>query len=169
MTRQYNNHGRDQFNIENLHLTPSTSGQELLNQGLQLLGQRNYREALCVLSDAISTDPSLSEGHYYLIIALLSGKRPRKIDEWTLKDIEEKMSVAIYSDSNPARCYALWAIIKHGFYAMNGFIERPPISSQLSRLGEAIQAKDAREILYHLHDPSNPYWLSLYNKFGKAH
>ncbi|HEY9826953.1 MAG TPA: hypothetical protein V6D19_16055 [Stenomitos sp.] len=169
MTRQYNNYGRDQFNIENLHLAPSASGQDLLKQGIQLLSHRNYREAIGILSDAIITDPSLSEGHYYLAIALLSGKKPRKIDEWTLKDIEEKLNVAIYRDSNPARCYTLWAIIKHGFYTMNGFIENPPTSSQLSSLGESINEKDAREILYHINDPSNSYWLRLHNKFGNAH
>jgi Tfp pilus assembly protein PilF len=57
MTRQYDNYGRDQLNIENLHFAPSTTGQELLNRGIQLLSQRNYQQAISVLSDAIRTDP----------------------------------------------------------------------------------------------------------------
>lgn len=168
MTRQHNNYGRDQFNIENLHFTPSTTGRELLNRGLQLLSQRNYQQATTVLNNAIKTDPSLSDTHYYLAIALLSGKKPRKVDEWTIRDIEEKLNAAIHGDSKLSRCYVLWAIVKHGFYNMNGFIENSPTSAQLFSLGESIQAKDAREILYHLNDPSNTYWLSLYNKFGKT-
>lgn len=169
MTRRYDSYGRDQFNIENLHLTPSATGQELLNKGLQLLNQRNYRQAISVVNDAIKIDPSLSNTHYYLAIALLGGKRPRKVDEWTIRDIEEALNVAIHRDANSSRCYMLWAIIKHGFYDMNGFIENPPTSTQLFSLGESIQAEDAREILFHLDDNSNPYWRRLCNKFGRSH
>ena len=107
--------------------------------------------------------------YYYLAIALLSGKKPRKIDEWTIRDIEEQLGAAVHKDTKISRCYVLWAIVKHGFYTMNGFIEKLPTSDQLFSLGESIQEKDAREILYHLDDPSNSYWLRLYSKFGKAH
>lgn len=169
MNREYNSYGRDLISIENLHFTPSVSGQELLKQGLQLLSQKNYKAAIQLLSRVIISDPSLTETYYYLAIALLSGKKPKKVDEWTIKEIEENLNLAIHKDSNPARCYAFWAIIKHGFYAMNGFIENPLTSSQLFSYGESIQAKDAKEILFHLDDPSNQYWLWLYNKFGKAH
>ncbi len=169
MTRQYNSYGRDLISIENLHFAPSITGQDLLNRGIQLLSQRNYPQAVSVLSDAIKIDPLLSDTPYYLAIALLSGKKPRKVDEWTIRDIEEQLRVAVDKDANPSRCYVLWAIVKHGFYTMNGFIENPPTSAELFSLGESIQAKDVEEILYHLNDPSNPCWLRLYNKFGKAH
>ncbi|NOK70955.1 MAG: hypothetical protein GFH25_541266n4 [Chloroflexi bacterium AL-N10] len=168
MTRRYDNYGRDQFNIENFHLTPSATGQELLNKGFQLLNQRNYQQAISVLKDATKADPSLADTHYYLAIALLSGKKPRKVDEWAIRNIEEKLNTAIREDSMPARCYMFWAIVKYGFYTMNGFIEKSPTSAQLFKLGESIQLKEAREILYHLNDPSNIYWLKLYNKFGKT-
>jgi tetratricopeptide (TPR) repeat protein len=169
MTRQYENYGQDQFNIENLHLAPSITGQELLNIGIQLLSQRDYQQAAYVLSNAIRIDPLLSDTHYYLAISLLRGKRPRKVDEWTIRDVQEHLGVAIHKDTKPSRCYMLWAIIKHGFYTMNGFRENPPTSAQLLDLGESIQAKDAREILYHMNDPSNLCWLKLYDKFGKTH
>jgi tetratricopeptide (TPR) repeat protein len=169
MTRQYDNYGRDQINIENLHYTQSITGQELLDRGIQLLSQRNYQQAIGVLRDAIKTDPLLADTHYYLAIALLSGKKPRKVDEWTIRDIEEQLGVAVHKDIKPLRCYVLWAIVKHGFYTMNGFIESSPTSTQLFSLGESIQPKDAREILHHLNDPSNPCWLKLYDKFGKSH
>jgi tetratricopeptide (TPR) repeat protein len=169
MNRQYDNYGRDQVNIENLHFTQLITGQELLNRGIQLLSQRNYKQAVSILNDAIKTDPLLSDTYYYLAIALLSGKKPRKVDEWTIRDIEEKLNVAIHREVNPSRYYMLWAIVKYGFYNMNGFIDKPPTSNQLFSLGESIQEKDADEILYYLHDPSNPYWLYLKNKFKKSH
>jgi hypothetical protein len=169
MTRQYNSHGRDQLNIENLYFAQSITGLELLNRGIQLLSQRNYQQATSVLSDAIRTSPLLLDTHYHLAIALLSGKKPRKVDEWTIRDVEEQLGAAVHKDTKPSRCYMLWAIVKHGFYNMNGFIENPPTSAQLLNLGESIQAKDAKEILYHLNDPSNSYWLKLYDKFGKTH
>jgi tetratricopeptide (TPR) repeat protein len=169
MTRQYDNYGRDQLNIENFHHTPLITGQELLTRGTQLLRQRNYQQAISVLSDAIKTDPLLSDTHYYLAIALLSGKKPRKVDEWTIQDIEKQLGTAVREDTKPSRCYVLWAIVKHGFYTMNGFIDKPPTAAQFLSLGESIQAEDAKEILYHLNDPSNPCWLKLYNQFEKAH
>ena len=167
MNRNYQSYGRDQINIENLHL--SKTGQELLNTGLQLLSQKNYKQAIEVLTDAIKTDPSLSGVQYYLAIALLEGKKPRKVDGWTIEKIEKYLSLAINRDTNPAKCYALWAIVKYGHYTMNSFIEYPPTSDELFRRGESIQAKDAREIFDHFSDPSNPYWLKLHNKFGKSY
>ena len=165
MTRQYNNHGRDQFNIENLHLTQSVTGQDLLNKGLELLNRGNYSQAIDLLSEATKADPSISDAYYYLAIALLGGKKPKKIDGWTIKSIEEKLNAAISEDTRDSKYYMLWAIVKYGHYAMNSLIEKPPTSEQLFKYGKFIQPKDAREILYHLNDPSNPYWKYLDNKF----
>ncbi len=169
MTRRYDSHGRDQINIENIHFgpqIPEITGQELLNRGIQLLNKRAYREAIDVLSEATKTDRSLSDAYYYLAIALLSGKKPKKTDGWTITSIEEKLNSAVYGDTHSSKSYLLWAIVKHGYYAMNGFIEKPPTSAQLFSQGESIQAEHAREILYYLNDPQNPYWMYLYNKFG---
>ena len=165
MTRKNINYGRDQFNIENIHFTPSATGQELLNKGIQLLNQRNYRQAIDVLSKAIKAEPSISDAYYYLAIALLGGKRPKKVDEWTIRDIEEKLDVAISNNASSSHCYMLWAIIKYGHYAMNCFIEKSPTSEQLFSHGKSIKHQYAREILFHLEDPSNPYWKYLYNNF----
>ena len=134
-----------------------------------MLSQRSYNQAANVLQSAVKTDPLLSEARYYLAIALLSGKKPRKIDEWTIRDIEENLDAATRRSSNNPKYYALWAIVKYGFYTMNGFIENAPTSIQLFSLGERIQSECAQEILYHLNDYSNPYWLNLYHKFGKTH
>ena len=166
MTRRYDNHGRDMINIEKIHLVPQITGQELLNRGIQLLNKRAYREAIDVLSDATKTDPSLSDTYYYLAIALLSGRKPKKTDVWTITSIEEKLNSALYGDINSSKSYLLWAIVKHGYYAMNGFIEKPPTSAQLFSQGESIQAEHAIEILCHLNDPQNRYWMYLHNKFG---
>ncbi|MDJ0898070.1 MAG: tetratricopeptide repeat protein [Xenococcus sp. MO_188.B8] len=166
MTRQYNNYGHDQFNIENLQVTPSTNGQELFKKGLKLLNQRNYQQAIDVLNEATEADPSISDAHYYLAIALLRGKKPNKIDGWTIRDIEEKLNAAISEDANSSKCYMLWAIIKHGYYTMNCLIEKSPTSEQLFSYGKSIQPKYAKEIIYHLNDPSNKYWQYLYNKFA---
>ncbi|PSB51203.1 hypothetical protein [Chamaesiphon polymorphus] len=167
MTRQNNNYGRDQFNIENLHFNPAITGQKLFANGLQFLNQRDYKQASVAMSEAINVDPSMYDAYYYFAIALLSGNRPKKIDEWTIRDIEEKLSIAINRDSENLKCYTLWAIVKYGFYTMNRFIEKPPTSDQLFKKGESIQYEHAREILYHLNDPLNPYWVHLYNKFGQ--
>lgn len=145
----------------------SVTGQELLTRGIELLNKRCYQEAIDVLSEATKTDPLLSDAYYYLAIALLGGGKPMKIDGWTIKSIEEKLNSAVYGVANPSKVYVLWAIVKHGYYFMNGFLEKSPTSAQLFSQGESsIQAEHAKEILYHLHDPKNPYWIQLHNKFG---
>lgn len=172
---EQNNHGGKNYQVsagsigqvgDVIYIYPSVSVQELLNKGLQLLNQRAYQEAINVLSEATKTDPSISDAYYYLAIALLGGKKPKKVDGWTIKSIEEKLNSAVYGVANPSKVYVVWAIVKHGYYIMNGFLERPPTSAQLFSQGESIQAEHAKEILYHLHDPKNPYWIQLHNKFG---
>jgi|GEM_PF-471414 len=150
-----------------VHQSVSPSGEELLSRGVQLLNQRAYSEAESVLKDAIKADPSILDAYYYLAIALLSGEKPRKIDGLKIKEIEEKLNSATLKNPNSSECYTLWAIIKHGYYVMNGLIEKPPTSAQLFNQSESIQAKHAWEILNHLNDPENIYWKSLRNKFGR--
>jgi len=171
---EQNNYGGKNYQIKaekigwvgDLYQNSSVTGQELLNRGIQLLKNQAYREAIDVLSDATKTDPSLSDAYYYLAIALLSGKKPKKTDGWTITSIEEKLNSAVYGDATSSKSYVLWAIVKYGYYVMNGFIENPPTSAQLFSQGESIQAEHAREILYYLNDPQNRYWMYLHNKFG---
>lgn len=167
MTQQYNSYGRDQINIENIHLASSISGEELLNRGLQFLNQRAYPQAINVLSDATKLSPSISDAHYYLAIALLNGKKPKKLDGLTIQRIEENLNIAVNINADSSKCYILWAIVKNGYYTMNGFIEQPPTSAQLFRRGDLIQTEQAREIFFHLNDSTNEYWMKLYNKFEK--
>jgi hypothetical protein len=145
------------------------TGEDLLTTGLQLLSIRDYRNASDILSNAIKTDPSLSDAYYYLAIALLGGKKPRKIDRWTIQDIEEKLNAAISINSNIPKYYALLAIVKHGYYVTHKWKEEPPTSMQLFKKSDSIQTKQAKEILFHLKDEdlSNPYWMDLYSKFGR--
>ncbi|HBL11581.1 MAG TPA: hypothetical protein DD379_09275, partial [Cyanobacteria bacterium UBA11162] len=126
---------------DNIYPPLSPSAEEMLSKGVQLLNQRVYSEAESVLKDAIKTDPSLSDAYYYLAIALLRGRKPRKIDGWTIQDIEEKLNAAIDGNAKSSKYYVLLAIVKHGHYAMNSFIESSPTSAQLFSLGESIQAE----------------------------
>lgn len=164
MARQYNNHGRDQINIEHIHIDSLTTEQELFHKGFQLLNQKVYTQASELLSKAIKTSPTTTEAHYYLAIALLNGTRPEKADGWTIKKIEELLNAAAYRNPNSLKYYMLWAIIKYGYYTMNGFIEKPPQSVQLFQKGKNIQLEDANEILWHFKDPKNQYWAYLNNK-----
>jgi hypothetical protein len=169
MNRQYDNHGKDQINIENIYLNKTISGQEFLTRGLQLLSQKNYQQAINKLSDAIISDPSLSDAYYYLAMASLKGNKPRRLDVWTIRDIEENLNTAIAGNSKNSRYYTLWAIIKYGYYTMNSLLEKSPSSDNLFKKGETIQAEHAREILYYVNDPSNLYWIKLYNQFKKLY
>ena len=152
---------------DNIYQSSLPSGAELLKKGCDLLKRRAYVEAAKILQDAIMTDPLLSDAFYYLAIALLGGRKPREVDNWTIQDIEEKLNSAILGDTKTPKYYVLLAIIKYGYYSMNGFIDRHPTSAQLFDQGEPIDAEFAKEILYHLNDPKNPYWVQLQSKFSK--
>ena len=144
------------------------SGEEYLSNGIQLLEQQAYSQAVDVLQNAIQRDRSQSDAFYYLAIALLGGKKPRKLDKWTIQDIEINLNSAISEvasgNSKSAKYYTLFAIVKYGYYSMNGFIETPPTSDLLFSKGESIRSEFAKEILYHLNDPENPYWVRLQSK-----
>lgn len=174
---QQNNYGGKNYQIKadsighvgDIYQSPnSPTGEELLHKGIQLINKRAYRQAIDVLNDAAKTDPLISDTYYYLAIALLSGEKPSKIDLWTIQSIEEKLNTAVCGNAKNPKYYMLWAIIKYGYYVMNGFIEKTPTSNLLFNQGNSIQTEDAREILYHLDDPKNLYWKHLNNKFGRA-
>jgi hypothetical protein len=139
------------------------SGKDLLDKGIQLLNQRDYSRAADVLECAIKSDPLLSDAHYYLAIALLNGKKPKKLDQWTVEEIEKNLSIAVRQDSNLTRGYALWAIVKHGYYTMNGFVEKPPTSTQLFYNVQFLSSQHIQELIYHFEDAENPYWAQLKN------
>lgn len=173
---EQNNYGGKNYQIkaeridhvgDRIYQSVLPTGADLLSKGLQLLSSRDYRNATDVLRDAVKADPLLSDAYYYCAISSLGGKKPRKLDIWKVQDIEEKLNAAISIDSKASRYYALFAIVKHGYYVMNSLIESSPTSVQLFKQSESIKPEQAREIFYHLHDPSNPYWMNLYNKFGK--
>jgi two-component SAPR family response regulator len=52
----------------------------LFSKGLQLLSRKAYQDAASLMNDVIKTDPSMSDAHYYLAMALLSGRKPSKVD-----------------------------------------------------------------------------------------
>ena len=172
---EQNNYGGKNYQIKadsighigDVYQNLQVTGEELLHKGIQLLNQRAYRQAIDVLSDATKTNPLISDSHYYLAIALLSGEKPRKIDVWTIERIESELNTAVCGDAKSSKPYMLWAIVKHGYYVMNGFIEKTPTSAQLFSQGQSIETEHAREILFHLVDQKNLYWMYLYNKFGK--
>ena len=164
MSQQYNNFGRDQFNIDNVNVNAPASGKELYNKGLQLLRRKDYQNAYSLLKKVITADPSIVESYFYKSLALLKGKRPKKLDEWTVRKIEDGLSASIQLNAKkPASC-ALLAIVKYGYYDMNGFAETDPPSSELYKDCLSIENEDVREILSHITDPKNKYWVLLNSK-----
>jgi hypothetical protein len=143
-------------------------GKSLFNKGLQLLSRKAYQDVISLMSDVIKTDPSMSDAHYYLAIALLRGRKPSKIDQWTIQSIEDNLKAAICGNNTCSKYYILWAIVKYGHYTMNSFSEKTPNSEQLFNQGGNIRPEQAREILFHLNDPKNKYWTKLHERFQNS-
>jgi len=166
----YISNGRDQINvdnIDNLYINEQPDGTTIFDEGLKLLECKNYQQAIIKFEKAIEIDPFLLDSYYYLAISLLRGNIPKKVEGKTIKKIEKYLESAINIDSKPAKYYALWAMIKYGYYFMNSVRERPPESYKLFTKSKSIEAKDAQEILQYLPDSSNKYWKRLDEKFGR--
>jgi tetratricopeptide (TPR) repeat protein len=137
----------------------------LFSKGIQLLNKKAYQEAASLMNNVIKADPSISDAYYYLAIALLKGRKPSKVDQWTIESIEDNLKVAIRGNNTCCKYYVLWAIVKYGHFVMNCFSENSPNSEQLFNQGIAIQTEQAREIIFHINDPENVYWMRLNEKF----
>lgn len=131
----------------------------LFNQGLRLLENKSYKEAEKVLTQFVRIDTNNFDAKFYLVLSMMQGKKPKKLDGLLVKAIEKILYPYIvqYQTSK-----ILLAIIKYGYYTLNGFIETSPTSQKLLSSLSEIDKLQAQIILNHLEDFENPVWQLLY-------
>jgi hypothetical protein len=132
----------------------------LLRKGILAANQKHYTEARHILLRYIEIAPEDMEGRYYLSFCLLDGKRPEKTDGTVIRAIEKHLSFFTHQPAGGhVRC--LLAMVKFGYYCMNGFRENSPTSEELMN-NASLSLDKACEIIYHVHDPGNAVWRSIY-------
>jgi hypothetical protein len=168
-------------------------------QGIQLLKVKDYTGAIETLRNALNATRTASEDSdenkksesrlvrlerskyaYYLALALLKGRDPRKASRETIRKVEEQLrasvSVKEADRKHLARCFLLWAIVKHGYYEMNCLADEAPLPKDTSTgiplfFNEfpLVEKQDAQEIINHIYAPSNFFWekLNIYSN-GKV-
>lgn len=129
------------------------------NRGITLLANKEYYEAEKVLSETVSIDPGNFDAKFYLALSMMKGKKPQKLDGLLVKAVEKLLMPAIKQHKGAK---ILLAIIKYGYYSLNGFNQTPPDSQQLLDDSLKIDNKLAESILLHLEDVKNPVWQLFY-------
>lgn len=87
----------------------------LLSLGITHLQQQSYDFAVKNLKKAAEYLIDDVDAYYYLAIALLKGKRPRKCTLTTIKDVIAQLETALNLDDQ-GRIYYLYGVIINDFY-----------------------------------------------------
>lgn len=110
-----------------------------LSLGLLYLQLRLYDLSVRHCKRAIDLNPGNPDGHYYLALASIRGRRPRSLTLQEVRAVEAYVSAAMELDEQPAKYYYLLGIVRHDYYTANGL--RSPSPSGLALL-EMAQEKD---------------------------
>ncbi|HYC28125.1 MAG TPA: toll/interleukin-1 receptor domain-containing protein, partial [Chitinophagaceae bacterium] len=132
----------------------------LLRKGTLAVSKKLYTEAKRIIHQYIEIAPEDMEARYYFCLCLLNGKRPEKADYIIIQAIEKHLCRFIHQPGSD-HIKLLLAMVKHGYYGMNGMRETNPTSVELAS-NCSLDAEKASEIIYHVHDPANPVWKFIY-------
>ncbi len=129
------------------------------NNGITLLANKDYSEAEKVLSGSVNTNPRNFNARFYLALSMMKGKKPQKLDGLIVKTIERILQPALTQHKGSK---VLLAIIKYGYYSLNGLNQTSPNSQALLDDSLKIDSHLAASILLHLQDVKNPVWQLFY-------
>lgn len=143
------------------YLPGLSSDKILFESGKKMLSQKAYLEAKKILLQYFEIAPDDVEARYYLALSILAGKRPEDIDGKILKHLENLMLPFINSEDH-GYIRALFAIVKFGYYQMNGLKEPPPYSYYLI-INSSLSEEKRKELQFHINDPKNKVYEILLN------
>lgn len=154
-------HTQINANTVNFNTTPVEDAQNLYFQSLNAIVGKSYLKAKDGFEKAIALGMQTPDLYYYLVIAIVGGKRARLLPLSVIKQIEDYLQRAIELDNNCSHAFLLWALIKYDYYVMNRLYEKPPNVSWLALQGKATKEDRILEILGHISAPGNAIWESL--------
>lgn len=133
----------------------------LFKDAFSLLQAKLYAQAKEKFTQFVNLYPEDIDARFYLSISIINGRKTRKLDGTEVKIIEGLLLPYI-DPSNAGHLNVLLALVKYGYYTMNGFIEKAPTSEQLL-INTRISNDMASLLLFHINDPENEVWRIVYD------
>ena len=137
----------------------------LFSAGIKLLAQKKYREAANTLQQHAEIAPDDPQTRFYWALAVIAGRKTRELDGLLVKKLVEALH-PFRQDPNAAFINVLLAIIKQGYYRLNGFKVPPPSIDELLQ-GVRLDGEKAAGLLTHLDEPENEVWRLVDSTFAK--
>jgi len=139
----------------------------LFASGLQRLEQKDYAGAAGILRQHLSIAPENAETRWYLALALIAGRKTRRLDKLQVMRLEELLLPAVnYGKGGDKYVNVLLAVVKFGYYCSNGFKVPSPSLEQLMT-GVALGEDKAEQLLTHLNEPDNKIWQMVWQTFAR--
>jgi hypothetical protein len=156
-------------NTNNTSLDNISTDQFLFSNGKDLLKKKIYNEAEKFLAQYVSIEPDNSSARFFLALSLMKGRKSKKIDSIEVKNIERVLLPCLNSEKSDHIKFLL-AIVKYGYYTLNGFRETSPCSEELVADITSLDTEMkemAGTILYHLSEPDNRRWSNLMDLYNR--
>ncbi|MGB8195155.1 MAG: toll/interleukin-1 receptor domain-containing protein [Chitinophagaceae bacterium] len=142
------------------HKESISAEQLLFNKGIQLLKSKMYKEAENTLTQYVSIEPGNMNARFYLVISMLAGRKPKKLDGLHVKKMEQVLLPCVTA-KNQDHSRILLATIKYGYYEQNGLIQTMPDAKQLLTPWPDITEEKEEELVFHLNDSCSDVWERL--------
>ena len=137
----------------------------LFSAGIKLLHQKNYQEAASTLWQHAEIAPDDAQTRFYWALAVIGGRKTRTLDGLLVKKLVQALQPFL-QDQNATFINVLLAILKQGYYALNGFKVPPPSVNELLQ-GVRLDREKAAGLLTHLDESENEIWRLVASTFAK--
>lgn len=122
------------------------NGKNLLEEGVRSLKYRQYKQAQAFMQEAMTTDMSNAEVHFYCAVALLEGKRPFLVTKQVINQIISYLEVANEIQEEAIYHY-LMAYVKYDYHYSKMLRVNPDYRHHLQKAEElGITEKDVEQL-----------------------
>jgi hypothetical protein len=136
----------------------------LFSAGMKLLGQKKYPEAANTFRQYMEIAPDDAQSHFYWALAVISGRKTRQLDGLVVKRLLGSLEPFL-QDPDAGFIKVLLAILKQGYYALNGFKVPAPGVGELLQ-GVRLDNEKAAALLTHLDELENDVLNYIYDSYG---
>lgn len=114
--------------------------QNAFDRGKASLAARDFRSACASFEEAARLSPGFADAYYFHALALLAGRRAKKVNRRTITQVEEQLRAAIDSRGSFLDFFML-ALFKWDYYQENKLRMPPPSAEQLLEAAGSAKAR----------------------------
>lgn len=138
----------------------------LFSAGMHLLRQKKYGEAAKTLRQHTEIAVDDAPSHFYWALAVIGGRKTRHLDGLVVKRLLLALE-PFQGDREAPFIRMLLAILKQGYFALNGFKVPPPAVGELLR-DVRLDGEKGAALLMHLDEPENDVWRQVAHAFANS-